>query len=195
VLIEGGRATADPEFGVVRHNYYARPEQSLASATWFLRDGKDSKQISLIPLPEVEAIAVEDLYQQAVYAASSFGKGIDPLLKEEIPIEGEYHVCVQKSEGQHYVLKKCPNGWLGKSYNLQRGYGAYIVEGEEEEETLGPVRQLVFVVHGIGETMWSREDVTFTSSLIQDVVNLRLTMQRRQIAEWKKQCEKAKREK
>jgi hypothetical protein len=199
VLIEGGRATADPEFGVIRFNFFARPEMALTSATWFLKeDPKDhgGKVGTLIPLADKDAAAVEELYQKAIYAASSLGKGIDPILKEEVPIEATYNIRVEKSsDGNHYIMRKSPKAWFGKSYDLQRGYGSYTVEGEEEEETLGPVRHLIFVVHGIGEAMFSRDDFTYTSSLFEDVTHVRLTMQKRQIAEWEKACELAKKEK
>jgi hypothetical protein len=195
VLIEGGRATADPEFGVMRFNFFARPEMALTSATWFLKEdpkdhGGSGKVATLIPLTDKDAAAVEELFQKAIYAASSLGKGIDPILKEEVPIEENYNVRVEKSsDGHHYLMRKSPKAWFGKSYDLQRGYGSYTVEGEEEEETLGPVRHLIFVVHGI------RDDFTYTSSLFEDVTSVRLTMQKQQIAEWEKACELAKKEK
>lgn len=182
VLIEGGRATADPEFGVIRYNFVARPLRALTFGTWFVveeykkNDGTSCSSSSsgtsidpaissgsysnkvrpvLTPLPEEQAQLVEDLYQRAIYAASSLGEGIDPILKERIPLEGpdagDYHVEVYREGGNHYRLRKSPNGWFGKSYDLQRGYGAYKVEGEEEELSLGPVGHVVFVVHGIGE--------------------------------------------
>lgn len=198
-MIEYGRATADPDFGVIRYNYYKQAERQLASATWFLRkeDPQDHKKFLLIPLEdEVQAIAVEELYQHAVQAASSLGSGLDTILDEQVPIDDKHHVAVQKAPGNHYLLRKVPNRWFGgKSYDLQRGYGAYTVPGEEDEAQLGPVADLIFVVHGIGEAMWSREDVTFTGSLIQDLTNYRLIMQKRQIDEWKADCAKAERAK
>jgi hypothetical protein len=169
VLIEGGRAAADPEFGVIRGNFVARPLRALTYGTWFVveeyrknesgsPDGQKARPI-LSPLPDDQALLVEDLYQRAIFAASSLGDGIDPILKERVPLEGtgcaadstNYHVEVAREGGGNYRLRKSPNGWFGKSFDLQRGYGAYKVEGEEEETTLGPVRHVVFVVHGIGE--------------------------------------------
>jgi hypothetical protein len=141
-------------------------------------------------------MAIEELYQQAVYAASSLGSGLEALLKEQVPITKDHHASVQRSSDGHYVLRKIPNGWFkGRSYDLQRGYGSYILPGEEEEALLGPVQHLIFVVHGIGEAMWSREDVTFSGSLIDDIANYRLIMQKRQVTDWKKECEQAHKEK
>ena len=198
VLIEGGRATADVEFQVIRHNFVVCPLRALASATWFVvteqkKDSSGKMRPVLEPLADVEAEKAEELYQKAVYAASSLGTGIDPILSEKIKLEGsEYHIELVKDSGM-YKLQKSPNGWFGKSFDLQRGYGAYVVEGEEEELSLGPVRHVVFVVHGIGEAMWSRDDFTLAPSLIEHTNNMRLSTQKRQIEEWKKNCEAAKR--
>lgn len=201
VLIEGGRATADPEFGVIRASFVARPLRALESATWFVveehkKDAKTGKNRPVVnPMPDHEADRVEELYQRAIHAASSLGDGIDPLLKEKVVLEGtDYHIELVKETG-HYLMRKSPNGWFGKSYDLQRGYGAYTVEGEEEEMILGPVRHVVFVVHGIGEAMFSRDDFNLASSLVDQMDRIRLAMQRRQIADWKKKCELAKAQK
>lgn len=201
VLIEGGRSTADVDFQVIRANFAARPLRALESATWFVvedhkKDPTTGKQRPVLePMPDKEADKVEEFYQRAIYAASSLGTGIEPLLTEQVPLEGtEYHIEVGK-DGSSYKMQKCPNGWFGKSFDLQRGYGAYTVEGEEEEETLGPVRHVVFVVHGIGEAMWSRDDFTLAPSHIDITDNMRITLQKKQIEDWKKKCEAAEKSK
>jgi hypothetical protein len=201
VLIEGGRSTADVDFGVIRANFVARPLRALESGTWFVveehrKDASTGKQRPVLePMSDVEAEKVEELYQRAIYAASSLGTGIDPILSEQVKLEGtDYHIQVGK-DGSTYKMQKCPNGWFGKSFDLQRGYGAYIVEGEEEEETLGPVRHVVFVIHGIGEAMWSRDDFRLAFSLIDIADNLRMTVQKKQVEDWKKKCDIAKKQK
>jgi hypothetical protein len=199
ILIEYGRATANTDVGVIKYNYYPKAIQQLTSATWFIRldDPKDKQRHILEPITDVPTtLGIEELYQQAVHAASSLGNGIDTILTEQVPVSQNEHVAVQRSDG-HYVLRKIPNGsWFrGRTYDLQRGYGSYTAPGEEEESQLGPVKHLIFVVHGIGEAMWSREDVTYTGSHIRDITNYRLTMQKRQVAEWKKECETAQKEK
>jgi hypothetical protein len=198
VLIEGGRATADIDFGVIQANFVVKPLRALDSSTWFVieeykKDPATGKLRPVLePMPDHEAEKVEEMYQRAIFAASSLGKGIDPLLSEQVKLDGsDYHIEVGKDNGA-YKMQKCPNGWFGKSFDLQRGYGAYTVEGEEEEEILGPVRHVIFVVHGIGEAMWSRDDFTLAPSLIEITDNMRLTLQRRQIADWKKKCAIAK---
>jgi hypothetical protein len=197
VLIDGGRATADPVEGTIRYNFYRRADQVLTSATWFLKEVIDNnkKLPLLIPMSNVDAKTVEDLYQRAVYAASSFGDGIQTILKEEVDLEEEtYRARVVKSGDGNYVVQKSLKGWFGKSYDLQRGFGSYVVQGEEDELTLGPVKDVIFVVHGIGEALWSRDDVMVTS-LVDQMHQVRLDVNRRQVVEWKKRCEASKKQK
>lgn len=190
VLIEGGRATADPVNGVIRYNFYDSPKRQLTSATWFVKEEKSSKEFILLPMPTEDATLVEELYQRAVASTSSLGDGIDSVLQEEAMLNDDKYKIIVMKTGSIFKMKKKPKGWFGASYDLQRGYGHYEVEGEEEEMALGPVRHLVFVIHGIGEAMWSRNYVDF--SLSNEVNRTRLAIQRKQLVEWKKECEKAK---
>lgn len=190
VLIEGGRATADPVNGIIRYNFYDSPKRQLTSATWFVKEEKSSKEFILLPMPTEDATLVEDLYQRAVAATSSLGDGIDSVLQEETMLDDEKYKIMVTKTGSIFKMKKKPKGWFGASYDLQRGYGHYVIEGEEEEMALGPVRHLVFVIHGIGEAMWSRNYVDF--SLSNELNRTRMAIQRKQLAEWKKECEKAK---
>ena len=190
VLIEGGRATADPVNGVIRYNFYDSPKRQLTSATWFMKEEKSSKEFVLLPMPTEDATVVEELYQRAVAATSSLADGIDSVLQEEAMLNDDKYKIIVMKYGNIFKMKKKPRGWFGASYDLQRGYGHYEIEGEEEEIALGPVRHLVFVIHGIGEAMWSRNYVDL--SLNYEVNRTRLAIQRKQLAEWKKECEKAK---
>ena len=200
VLIESGRSTADPDFGIVRANFVPKPLRELTSCTWFVvaeekKDPQTGKLRPVLePMPDDQSERVEDLYQRAVYGASVYGEGIEPLLKEKSPL-GEtcpdFHVEVCRETGS-YVMKKVPNGWFGKSFPLQRGHGNYTVEGEEEEEMLGPINHVVFVVHGIGENLFAKDS---SQSMVCQMDQLRLTFQKRQIADWKKKCDLAKRKK
>ena len=148
----------------------------------------------LEPMPDDQSERVEDFYQKAIYEASVYGNGIDPLLKEKVDL-GEtcpdYHIEVCKENGA-YLMRKVPNGWFSKSFPLQRGHGSYVVEGEEEEEILGPIHHVVFVVHGIGEAWFSKDKST---SMVDQMDDVRLVFQKRQIADWKKKCDQAKRKK
>ena len=199
ILIDYGRATANPELGLIHYHFYPKPDQPLIYASWFLRleDPKDKTRHILEPFTNVPAtVAIEELYQQAVLAASSMGDGIDELLEEKVPIGENHHAAIERATDGHYVVRKIPNGnWFrGNSVDLQRGYGSYQVPGEKEELALGPVDHVIFVIHGIGEALWSREDVTYTGSLVQDITNFRLVMQKRQVDEWKLACEQSKKE-
>ena len=60
--------------------------------------------------------------------------------------------------------------------------------GEDIELALGPVRQVVFVIHGIGEALFHRTDIQITG-LIQQTNQLRMIVQKKQFMQWKKQCQ------
>jgi len=196
VLIDGGRATANKKEGTITSNFHRGPVRELRSAVWFIRkdpNNTQDKEQNLEPLWNKEDTEkIESLYQKAIEASSSFGKGIDSVLSQNVELEDGSKVLVVKAGGGNTLcMKKRPSGWLASSQDLQRGYGGYKVEGEENELMLGPIKHLMFVVHGIGESMWSRED-TSVFGLIEEVNRLRLAVQKRQVEEWKKACEKAK---
>ena len=144
---------------------------------------------------EADSEAIENLYQTAISATSSLGKGIASVLKEEIVLQEEGANAKAKvmQTGNTIGMRRVPNGWFAGSQELQRGYGPYEVEGEEDEMSLGPVRHLVFVVHGIGEALFSREDVS-VPGLIDQMNRTRIDVQRKQVKQWKELCEKAAKE-
>lgn len=200
VYIENGRSTADPDFGIIRANFVPKPPRELTSCTWFVikEERKDPQTGNLRPvlepMPDEQSELVEYQYMKAVNAASVYGEGIEKILKDKLDL-GEtcpdYHVEVCK-EGGNYLMKKVPNGWFGKSFPLQRGHENYVYEGEEEEESLGPINHVVFVIHGIGENFFSKDK---SLSMVETMDHFRLTFQKRQIADWKKKCDIAKRKK
>lgn len=196
IYIESGRCTADMVAGCVFNNFFRGNRRQLCAAVWFLKEEKSSKEIRLIPISHSQdSEAIEDLYQSAVRATSSLGKGIGHVLQEEVILQEEganAKVKVYQS-GNAVSMRRVPNGWFAGNQELQRGYGPYEVEGEEDETSLGPVRHLVFVVHGIGEALFSREDVK-VPSLIDQMNKTRIDIQRRQVKQWKEVCEKAAKE-
>ncbi|EJK54462.1 hypothetical protein THAOC_25905, partial [Thalassiosira oceanica] len=79
-------------------------------------------------------------------------------------------------------------------FTLQRGYGQYTIEGEDDENALGDLTHCVFIVHGIGETMWSRQESS-TSSIRDDVDTLRSTVNRKKVLTWRDECKRCERQK
>jgi len=189
IVIEGGRATVDIKKGIIQNNYYAGIERQIISAIWFEVE-KGDKEI-LIPVPKADEEIIEDLYQQAIKNSSSLGSGIGTVLKKEIPlVDDELNkVYIQKSSSVLSMRKKNKGLIPLGSVELQRGYGQYEVIGEMEEAALGPIRHLTFVIHGIGEAVWSREDVGISGW--NDMMNhVRIDLNKKQYDSWKKECAK-----
>ena len=206
VLVESGRATANPLKGILRYNFVRGPlaERSLDYATWFVvQDEKTHAADATASLKPIfhkqDSLKIEALYQQAVQAASSLGKGVASVLDANhvITLHDESKVRVVKlnADGGRLALKRIPktSNWQifsSTQYLLQRGYGEYHVPGEETELQLGPVKHLVFVVHGIGEALFSRDDLTQFPSLVETIQQTRLDLQEKQMAHYRAQVAK-----
>jgi len=195
VYIEGGRSTADPVNGTVQHNFFRGAERTLVKAVWFILEEKSSSVTLLTPTASPsDQDKIEELYQKAVQAGSSLGTGIASVLDQHVLLSDESKVMVVKSSGGTVSMKKVPNGWFSSHLDLQRGYGEYTVEGEDNEMALGPVKHLCFVVHGIGEALFSRDDFKISrfstpiASIISNMNKTRISIQKRQVDDWKKQC-------
>ncbi len=153
----------------------------------------------LVPIISAnDEVIIECLYQEAVSAqlgkVGSKGKyALDYVLDKEMNLQDDsnYKVYVDKSNTGILRIRKRPKAFISiEGYTeLQRGYGNYVVEGEKEESSLGPVRHLSFIVHGIGEAMWSKEEVS-TSSLIDEVNHVRTTVYKKMYNNWKLECER-----
>eukprot|EP00934_Nitzschia_sp_Nitz4_P001823 Nitzschia sp. Nitz4//scaffold22_size323478//14171//16370//NITZ4_000492-RA/size323478-augustus-gene-0.220-mRNA-1//-1//CDS//3329542890//1823//frame0 len=208
VLVEGARATVNLPEKTLHYHYYSdntEQKQPIDSATWFLRRGDllTSSQEPppttppLVPLDPVLALAVEDLYQHADQASQHQAALDDTILAQRIPIADNYHISIHPVDGA-YVLRKSPNQrWFapGKAYDLQRGYHAdHVVPGEDDEEQLRPTQHVFFVVHGIGEALWSNQSQTIANSLVQELEQCRRKMQAQQVQDWKQVCQQAERE-
>lgn len=188
VNIECGRLMADPVAGIVTYNFFRGNQRQLCAATWFVREEKSSKEFTLVPVVhKQDAQQIERLYQKAVQATGSLEKGIAPVLEEQVMLSDESKVTVVKTAGGTLTMKKVPKGWFAAHQDYQRGYGEYTVEGEENEMALGPIKHLVFVVHGIGEALFSRDEVKIPS-LIEHMNRTRMSIQQKQVDEWKKKC-------
>ena len=191
VLIEGGRATADSQNGIIRYNFYNAPRRLLTSAIWFVKEEKPKKEVLLQPMKPQEQEHVESVYQKVIEANSSGGKQLDSILNVEHFLEGDdYKIVIHKSGRNNLSMKKKTKGLFGATIDLQRGYSDYSVDGEEEETTLGPLAHVIFVVHGIGQAFSNREGVN-DMTFIQKMDGFRLSIQQRQLAEWKQLCKRA----
>ena len=147
---------------------------------------------------------MEALYQRALSASSSLGIGLEKILREEVLLEGDQKkdkgnkekekfkvaICRSNIGGSLSMRKQSRNFFGTPASNLQRGYGPYTVEGEEDENALGPIKHLVFVVHGIGEAMWSREDVG-VNGIVASTNEARALMHKRQMHAWREECKRA----
>jgi len=201
ILIEGDRATADPKNGTIRFNFVNRPGMKLMPATWFTKEEKkNQKEFILHPLPEADSWQVELLYQNAVRASSSLGEGLEDVLKEEIILESDsqYKICVVRNGGL-LSMRKRPRktnflGFGEVQFTLQRGYGQYTIEGEDDENALGDLTHAVFVIHGIGEAMWSKAEVS-TLCMCDELDQLRVTVNRKKVVAWREDCKKCEKQK
>lgn len=91
IIIEGGRATADKEKGIVTANFHRAPDRQLTSAFWFVKKDSsksDSEKTNLEPVSnETDSAKIETLYQMAIEASGSFGQGVESIVKEEVELE------------------------------------------------------------------------------------------------------------
>ena len=141
---------------------------------------------------------IETLYQQLRTVPDDTSETRNSTAAQEIEIDqGSYKVQLQHSNKNDTLsLRKVPNekGWtlsnlfIKPSYTLQRGYPPYQVVGEAMEIALGPVRHMVFVIHGIGEALFHRTDIQITG-MIQQTTQLRMVLQKKQYTKWQKQCQ------
>lgn len=210
VLIEGGRAVVDLKNLIMSFNFYRKPCRRVKAAIWFERlgSGSNNKPYKLLPLSKLDEAKVEQLYQRSYEATqlvntnsddqpSSSRERLVEIMKEKVILEDEMYEVVLTMSGTTLCLKKRPRNKLQAAISLEmptkllRGYGPYYVEGESEEIMLGPVSHLYFVIHGIGEAMWSREDSSIPS-MVEEMENVRIAMHKKQFSEWRKTCRRLK---
>lgn len=163
----------------------------VCSAVWFLKDHKSEKEVSILPINStVDEMLIEGLYVESKDKSSSAAVGGEVLLKDD---QG-YKAFVLNYGGKLSIRRKPTSliSLLEGSTELQRGYENYTIEGEEEENALGPVKHLSFIVHGIGEAMWRREDVKLPG-LIETVELVRTSVNKKMYDSWKLECQRCQR--
>ena len=185
VLIEGGRSTVDLSTYRVKYNYIRGKERKIQPCVWFLQK-LVHKKVCLVPLELEDDQAIEKFYQDIIQVNASNREG---LLDRKITLTDNSTVSLSKKEGTSYVLLR-KTSWLQSPIPLQRGYGSYTVRGEDEDTLMGPVTHVVFVVHGIGEALFSRDEMTHVPSLIEQTQTLNTDIQQRQIQKWREDCKR-----
>jgi len=193
VLLESGRVTADLDKRISNYNFYNGPKRALLGASWFTRIERDG-DVVLYPLSEGDGDKVEQLYQRAVAASSSLSDAsLDDVLKEHIDLKDErgFKVVIVKV-GRTLTMKKKSTSLFGPSFNLQRGYGEYTVPGEDDEICLSEVRHLFYVIHGVGEAMWSRDDCS-VPGVIASTDQARFGINRKLADAWRAECKRCER--
>jgi len=206
-IIEGGRATADFETNTIEYNFYNLPnntQRQLTSAIWFQKEhiGKNKFQLTpILSLPD--EFIMEGLYNTALTAASSSvynDDDLNALLLEVTPLKDEqtHNVYIAKTGGSLSVRKCLRRNFMSLlslegSMELHRGYSEYSIDGEEEEVALGPVNHVIFLIHGVGEAVWSRENVNIPD-FAEDVHYARTSVNKKMYTGWKQECDKATRE-
>jgi hypothetical protein len=190
VLIESCRATADLKTMTIKDNFMDGACRQLTSAIWYERRYISEEDYNLDPVLPRDENRIEDLYLRAMEAYQSLDDQHDDfykIMKEEVTIGelGEYKAFLSR-DGNKICMNKRKNALvtLEVPIELQRGYELYEVEGEKEETSLGQVGHLIFVIHGIGEAMWNRDDVR-VNSLRETVEKLRRTVHKKQYDAWK----------
>jgi len=211
VIIEGGRATADLKTNSIEYNFYnhlpnSSRRRQLTNAIWFQKEKVGNQKYELKPILSLpDERIMEGLYNTAVTASSSGNtnkndKYLNALLLKVTPLTEEktHNIYIARTAGLLSV-RKCPRrnflslSSLKGSMELHRGYTEYVIEGEEEEVALGAVNHLIFVIHGVGENVWSNENVGIPG-IADGVDYARTSVNKKMYTGWKQECEKATRE-
>lgn len=204
VIIECGRSTADSINNVIRSNFINIPKREMCSAIWFIAETRSEKDVRLKPIHSGrDEIIIENFYQELVSKMQSSSwltlstKNLNSFLRSEVDLEEDsnYKIVVVRL-GDTFRLRKRPKSMLSLegSADLQRGYGEYKVQGEEEEEGLGPVAHLSFVVHGIGEAMWQNDNIQIPA-IVESIDQMRYTLNKKMYDDWKQDCLRCKKQK
>jgi DDHD domain len=174
-------------------------------------------------LSESDTNLIELLYQRAITAVSSLGAGLSSVVGEahEITLGNERDKVrvvstIAKNNTVLQLKYVCPGlspwGMGTVSYDLQRGCESYVVDGELEETSLGPIQHLCFVIHGRGEMLFSQSSSSATvpatassagatsltkssdalgstASLIHAVNRMRKQVHKKQYQQWQQDCD------
>ena len=178
VGVEGGRWHVDLKERSVVDRYGSDPprkQSKVRRALWFLQAA------TLIPYDETIAKAIEAAHERVWLSAKEAVPREDLEIAESVALDSGRKITLklryeqktrcwklsakERAQGGTSWMEYAQASLLGKTYQLQRGYGPVAVQpGEEEERVLGSeVGNLVILVHGVGEKMWSEEGLNLTS--------------------------------
>ncbi|CAE7259077.1 Ddhd2 [Symbiodinium sp. CCMP2456] len=181
VNVEGGRWQVDLKERLVTDRYGSDPPRKpgkVRRALWF------QQAATLIPYDEETSKAIEAAHERVWLGAKEALPKEDLEVAESVVLDSGRQVTLklkyeQKSKSWKLSAKERSQGgssWmeyaqgmLGKTYQLQRGFGPVDLQpGEEEEKALGDkVGNLIILVHGVGEKMWSEEGCGLAFSSVQ----------------------------
>ena len=200
VHVEFSRATVDVTSMAFKYNFWERPAKTVSRGRWFYIDSEvpDGPQ----PLSPEDDEMVETAFEHFNRFVGNGGMPPTDLAQFERRLRCKYIGIPQKAvvvRGKTgFEMKLRPTGVSSMFYPdlpLQRGYGDYVVDGEKEEILLndsGVASSICFVVHGIGELVWSTcKSKSLTPSLIDQVDRMRIDVHKRQIEDWSRRRKEA----
>ena len=169
-LVEGGRWKVNLKERLLLDSYGSDPPLKrcpVKRSRWFYRSGG-----ALLPYDEQVDDLIEQAYQKVTAQITSSTPSESAEISEVVPLESGRTVCLKlKCKSSKWKLTAeeraaTATTWvayaksaLEKVFELQRGFGEVRQQaGEVEEEILGhEIGQVIILVHGIGEKMWSEE--------------------------------------
>ena len=197
-VITCGRATVDLKENIIKYNFYNAPSRQICSAVWFTKVYKNEKDTTVTPITSTtDEMLLEEMFIEANEQVKYGADNVDEIVTEvELKDATGYKIFLFKV-GNNISIKKRPISMISLlegSTDLQRGYGDYTVEGEEEELALGNCKHLSFVIHGIGEAMWKKSDGTIPT-LVESVESMRSSTNKKLYTAWKTECQRCEKKK
>lgn len=186
VHLEGGRWKVNLKERLLVDSYGSDPPLkrcAVRRARWFLRPNT----VSFVPYDEQVDHSIEQTYQEIIAPTGSAPVEGAEILKK-VPLESGRTVALKmkykSSKWRVSAEERATSGtsWvayaqaaLERVFQLQRGFGEVQIQaGEAEEEILGnDIGQVIILVHGIGEKMWSEEGcgLAFSSGIFRQLVH------------------------
>jgi len=179
--VQHGRLTVDINTLTATNTYWSTPDIDIKYGNWFelSKDGNTA-----IPLTPDDCTTCEAVYAAGLTSDVTCGFAVGGELTDsrKIVITDS---AVEGEGGKQTMKIRSPNSFFTPDVRLQRGYSPYVVPGVSDEDALGPLSSVIFVIHGIGETLWSREDNSMPS-LVQQCDKLRIDTHKKLVEDWRR---------